>query len=93
MADNYHTVSRRVVTRLSIPNVLDFLITPDSEAEKKRMADNYHTGSRRVVTRLSIPNALGFLITPDSEAEKTVWQITAIRFRGGSSPACLSRTL
>ena len=32
-------------SRLSLPNTLDFLITPDCEAEKYRIADNCHTDS------------------------------------------------
>ena len=30
---------------MSLPNALDYLITPDSEAEKIRIADNCHTDS------------------------------------------------
>ena len=52
---------------MSLPNALDYLITPDSEAEKNRIADNCHTDSV-ASSRLSVSNALD--ITPDSEAEK-----------------------
>ena len=71
---------------LSVPNALDFLITPDCEAEKKRMADNYHTVSRRGVPRLyHIKKKISI-----AEKKKEKEENGSDSFRSGAFPAYIT---